>query len=153
VVKQRSPKPFKIIRRIVQGSEQTIHDLLQRSHGGKVINTAFIERLNATFRQRISSLTRRSRQAARQQTTLHASMYLVGTVYNFCVAHHSLRLPIWLSERRKHWVQRTPAMATGLTDHIWAIEEVMTFKIAPSPYVPPKPRGRPPKKRNLEAIS
>lgn len=151
VVKQRTPT-FTISRRIVQGCEQTIQDLLQRSRGGTVINTAYIERLNATFRQRISSLTRRSRQAAQQQITLHASMYLVGTVYNFCVPHHSLRLPIWLSERRKHWVQRTPAMATGLTDHIWTIEELVTFKVPPIPYVPPKRRGRPPKKQDFEAI-
>lgn len=152
VVKQRTPT-FKIDRRIVQGCEQTIQKLLQSSRGGTLINTAYIERLNATFRQRISSLTRRSRQAALQQITLHPSMYLVGTVYNFCVPHHSLRLPIWLSERRKHWVQRTPAMATGLTDHVWTIQELVTFKVPPTPYVPPKRRGRPPKKRILEAIS
>lgn len=153
VVKQRQAKPFQIIRRIVQGSERTVQTLLQRSNGGQVINTAYIERLNATFRQRISSLTRRSRQAASQQATLHASMYLVGTVYNFCVTHHSLRLSIWLSSKRKHWVQRTPALATGLTDHIWTVEELMTFKVTPSPYVPPKRRGRPPKQRNLEAAA
>jgi transposase-like protein len=153
VVKPRTPKPFKIVRRIVQGSEQVIHDLLRRSQGGSVINTAFIERLNATFRQRISSLARRSRQAARQSITLHASMYLVGTVYNFCVPHHSLRLPIWLSTKRKRWVQRTPAMATGLTDHLWTIEELMTFKVPPSPYMPPKRRGRPPKPILQEAAA
>jgi len=153
VVKQRHPKPFQTIRRIVQGNEQTIEKLMRRSRGGAVINTAYIERLNATFRQRISSLTRRSRQAASQQQTLHASMYLVGTIYNFCVPHHSLRLTIWLSERRKRWVQRTPAMATGLTDHIWTVEELMTFKVAPLPYVPPKRRGRPLKKQILEAIT
>lgn len=153
VVKQRAPKPFTIIRRIVQGCEETIHRLLQRSGGGTVINTAYIERLNATFRQRISSLTRRTRHAARQQQTLHASMYLVGTVYNFCVPHHSLRLPVWLTSTRKQWVHRTPAIATGLTDHIWTIEELMTFKVAPVPYVPPKRRGRPPKKHILEVTS
>lgn len=153
VVKQRSPKPFTIMRRIVQGTEQGIQALLERSQGGTVINTAYIERLNATFRQRISSLTRRSRQAAHQQTTLHASMYLVGTIYNFCLPHHSLRLPLWLSTKRQHWVQRTPAMATGLTDHIWTVEELMTFKVAPPPYVPPIRRGRPPKKSFLEVTS
>lgn len=76
VVKQRTPT-FHISRRIVQGSEKIIQDLRQRSRGGAVINTAYIERLNATFRQRTSSLARRSRQAASQQLTLHASMYLV----------------------------------------------------------------------------
>jgi transposase-like protein len=151
VVKQRIPN-FEILRRVVQGSEQTVEYLLQRSRGGTGINTAYIERLNATFRQRISSLTRRSRQAASQQQTLYASMYLVGALYNFCVPHHSLRLPIWLSERRKHWVQRTPAMATGLTHHVWTVEELMTFKVIPSPYVPPKRRGRPPKKQILGAV-
>jgi hypothetical protein len=159
VVKQRTPgapgtpASLSITRRIVQGSESVVQRLLHRSRGGATINTAYIERLNATFRQRISSLARRSRQAARQPQTLHASMYLMGTIYNFCVPHHSLRLPLWLSERRKHWVQRTPAMATGLTDHIWTVEEVMTFKVAPSPYVPPKRRGRPPKKHILEAVA
>lgn len=152
VLKQRSPH-FEVLRRVVQGCEKTVASLLQRSQGGTGINTAYIERLNATFRQRISSLTRRSRQAASQQQTLHASMYLVGTLYNFCVPHHSLRLPIWLSERRKHWVQRTPAMATGLTDHIWTVEELMTFKVVPAPYVPPKRRGRPPKKRTGQVKS
>jgi len=149
VVKQRSSKPFTITRRIVQGCEQQIQILLHRSNGGKVINTAYIERLNATFRQRISSLARRSRQTARQQQTLHASMYLVGTVYNFCLPHHSLRIPIWISHKRKRWLQHTPATATGLTDHIWTIHELMTFKVAPPPYVPPKRRGRPPKKEAI----
>lgn len=153
VVKQRTPKPFTIIRRIVQGNDAAVHTLLQRSNGGQVINTAYIERLNATFRQRISSLVRRSRQAASHQATLHASMYLVGTVYNFCVPHHSLRLPIWLSSKRKRWVQRTPALAAGLTDHIWTVSELMTFKVAPPPYVPPKRRGRPPKAHHLKAVS
>lgn len=153
VVKQRTPQRFTIIRRIVQGHDATVHELLQRSHGGQVINTAYIERLNATFRQRISSLVRRSRQPASQQATLHASMYLVGTVYNFCIPHHSLRRPIWLSSTRKRWVQRTPALATGLTDHIWTVEELMTFKVVPPTDVPPKRRGRPPKPPNLEAAA
>jgi len=66
VIKQHSPKPFAITRRIVQGRASDVQDLLRLSQGGSVINTAFIERLNAIFQQRISCLSRRLRQAARQ---------------------------------------------------------------------------------------
>ena len=149
VVKRRLPSGFSVERRIVQGCEQIVQGLLNQSQGGGVINTAYIERLNATFRQRMSMLTRRTRHLARQQATLHSGMYLIGTVYNFCVNHHSLRTRIWLSNIRYRWVHRTPAMATGLTDHQWTITELMSFKVPPAPYVPPKRRGRPPKKEAI----
>jgi hypothetical protein len=58
--------------------------LLQGSRGGAVLNTAFIERLNATFRQRLASLTRRSRHAAHRIFALETGMYLIGCSYNFC---------------------------------------------------------------------
>jgi hypothetical protein len=37
----------------------------------------------------------------------------------------------------------TPAMAAGLTEHIWRVREVLTYKVAPTPWVAPKRRGRP----------
>ncbi len=49
VVKQRTTRPFQVIRRIVQGNEQTIQDLLQRSHGGTVINTALLDHVILWF--------------------------------------------------------------------------------------------------------
>jgi transposase-like protein len=150
VIKQRRGGVLNIQRRIVQGTQAAVERLLAASDGGSVINTAFIERLNATFRQRISSLSRRSRQAARQALTLQASMYLTGTIYNFCTPHHSLRVPIWITPRRRRWIERTPAIAAGLTDHIWTVEELMTYKVPLPPYVAPKRRGRPPKQPNLE---
>jgi hypothetical protein len=153
VVKRYTSEGLSIERRIVQGCQDKIQQLLERSRGGTVINTAYIERLNATFRQRIACLTRRSRQLARQQHTLQASMYLVGTVYNFCCPQHSLRQPLWLTTIRKRWVQRTPAMATQLTDHLWTVHELMTYKVPPTPYIPPKKRGRPPKKTFLGDVS
>ena len=73
-------------------------------------------------------------------------MYLVGCVYNFCTYHQSLRLPLYVVSRqgqRRRWVPRTPAMATGLTDHQWSVEELLLFKIPPPAYVAPKRRGRP----------
>ena len=92
VVKQRSEKHLQIERRIVQGTVALVEQLLRRTQGGGVINTAFIERLNATFRQRLAPLARRSRALAQQDTTLSAGMWVLGCVYNFCDFHQSLRL-------------------------------------------------------------
>lgn len=146
VVKRRTASGLSLERRIVQGDALAVAACLKTSQGGGQINTAFIERLNATFRQYLACLGRRSRSLARQTRTLQAGMFLVGCVYNFCHPHTSLRLPLWISERRCHWVQRTPAMAAGLTDHRWSVLELLTFKIPPPPFVPPKRRGRPPKR-------
>jgi len=54
VVKQRKAKVLTVERRIVQGCEKMILRLLRLSQNGGVINTAYIERLNATFRQRLA---------------------------------------------------------------------------------------------------
>jgi transposase-like protein len=153
VVKRRTAKGLTLERRIVQGDELTVATCLNTSQGGGQINTAFIERLNATFRQCLACLGRRSRSLARQTRTLQAGMFLVGCVYNFCNVHASLRLPLWITQRRCHWVQRTPAMAAGLTDHPWSVLELLSFKVPPPPFVPPKRRGRPPKRIFQEAAA
>ena len=77
-------------RRIVDGTPARVETLRRRAQGDGVINTAYIERLNATFRERLAALTRRGRALARRPLTLHHGMYLIGTVYNFCTPHASL---------------------------------------------------------------
>lgn len=145
VVKRRTAAGLDIMRRIVQGSESLVAWLLNRSQGGGVINTAYIERLNASFRQRSACLARRTRHLVREIDTLTAGMYIVGCFYNFCDQHQSLRKPLWITERRKHWVQRTPAMAAGITDHCWTPTEIFAFKVPPPPWTPPPKPGRPSK--------
>jgi hypothetical protein len=145
VIKRRVNDSLTIERRIAQGGAQLVERLIAATQRGGGINTAFIERLNATFRQRLACLVRHGRALARQVDSLEAGLYLVGCVYNFCTHHHSLRLPLWITERRLHWVQRTPAVAAGLTDHRWSVEELLMFKLPIAPFVPPKRRGRPPK--------
>jgi transposase-like protein len=150
VVKHRAAKSFTIHRRIVQGGAALVERLIRASQGAGTINTAYIERLNATFRQRLGCLARRSRHLARQASTLSHGMYLVGSVYNFCTTHDSLRVKLHLHDgwhTSHRWVQRTPAMAAGLTDHCWSIAELLTFKIPPPPFAPPNRRRRPPKPR------
>ncbi|MCA9947060.1 MAG: hypothetical protein H6656_20040 [Ardenticatenaceae bacterium] len=146
VIKQRTAEGLHIQRNIVQGCPQLIERLRFMTQGGVgVINTAYIERLNATFRQRLACLARRSRQLAQKQTTLEAGMFLVGCCYNFCETHHSLRLRLWVGEHGFRWVQRTPAIAAGLTDHVWTVDELLMYPLPPPRWLPPKKRGRPSK--------
>ena len=135
VVKQRKADGLAITRRIFQGGQEMVARLLLQTQQGGVINTAYIERLNATFRQRLAHLARRTRCPARESATLSAGMYIVGCFYNFCSPHKSLRVKIWISER-------TPAIAAGITDHIWTPTELLWFRLPPEPWSPPKQRGR-----------
>ena len=126
--------------RLVQGTTEQREAL---SLPQQKLHSSYIERLNATFRARLHGLVRRGRAVFHQQKTLAAGMYLVGTAYNFCSFHDSLRRE--QPEGRRKWVERTPAMAAGITDHCWSSQELLTYKIALPPYVPPKRRGRKPK--------
>jgi transposase-like protein len=120
-------------RRLVDGTPARVETLRRRSQGDGVINTAYIERLNATFRERLAPLARRCRALARHTLTLHEGMFLVGTVYNFCTPHESL-----------HQAQQTtPAMAAGITDHRWTLHELLSLHVPPPRWTPPKQCGRP----------
>ena len=121
-------------RRMVDGTPARVETLRRRSQGEGVINTAYIERLNATFRERLASLTRRGRALARRTLTLQHGMYLIGTVYNFCTPHASL------TPTRGG---TTPAMAAGITDHCWTVQELLAFHVPPPRWTAPTQRGRP----------
>ena len=142
VVKQRLKGRLTIDRRIVQGTQTMVAQLIQLSQGVGGINTAFIERLNATFRQRLAGLARRTRNLARHPETLQAGMYVVGCLYNFCTYHDSLAVPFLLAHGGQRWLRRTPAIAAGLTDHYWSVEELFNFRVPPARWQPPKQRGR-----------
>lgn len=129
---------------MAHGLLESAQQLLQISRGGNVLNTAFIERLNATFRERLATLTRRTRHAAQRVRALETGMYLIGCVYNWCVVHDEL------SSSRHLGVPTTPAIAAGLTDRIWRVRDLLTFKVAPAPCHEPKRRGRPPQKQAVD---
>src|SRR5207237_619987 len=112
------------------GEESALRACLHDSGGGQEINTSFIERFNATMRERLAALTRSWRNASQRLEAVQWGMYLIGCTYNLCWVHQQLG--------------RTPAMAAGLTDHIWRVKEVLCYKVAPAPFEPSKrPRGRP----------
>ncbi len=134
-----------VVHRVVCGSVAAIDAQLATTHGGTVINTASIERLNATFRAHLTPLTRRGRALARTQAVLTAGMYLVGCAYNLCWYHDSLRLAAPPGAPTK-WDERTPAMAAGLTDHRWTMAELLRYHVPLPTWVAPKRHGRPPKR-------
>jgi hypothetical protein len=127
---------------IVQDANPLIDQLQQTTQGGGMINTAYIERLNAIFRQRLACLFWRTRHLARQIQTLQESMYVLGCVYNFCDFHKSLRLRLSVGRYGFHWVQSTPALAAGLADHRWIFLELFTQKTPPRPWIKKQGRGR-----------
>src|SRR5947209_18373691 len=130
IKKQRQHRTVEVKRRLLRGEESALQACLRDSAGGKDINTSFIERFNATMRERLAALTRRCRHASQRLEAVQWGMYLIGCTYNLCWVHQQLG--------------RTPAMAAGLTDHIWRVKEVLCYKVAPAPFEPSKrPRGRP----------
>jgi hypothetical protein len=127
VVKQREAgRVVGVTRRLAHGTARRAARLL----GGGTIQTAYIERLNGTFRARLTALARRTRASGRRGARLEAGMWLVGTLYNFCTPHGSLR------------GGETPAMAAGITDHCWRVDELLHYRVPPAAWRPPPKRGR-----------
>jgi transposase-like protein/IS1 family transposase len=152
VIKRTAKKRVvEITRKMVQGTLEQAQVLLAASQGGTVLNTAFIERLNGTIRQRLASLTRKCRHAARRLAALESGMWLLGCTYNLCWPHHQLSRQATSAHEGHGEVLLTPAMASGLTDHIWSIQELLSYRVAPLPWVEPTRRGRPKKLAAPEA--
>ena len=123
-----------VSRRGVQGSSQMVDRMVRQTPGCLMLNTAYIERVNGTFRARLAPLARRTHHLAHRKEVLHAGMYLVGTLYNFCTYHASLTVATGQ--------QQTPAMAAGITDHRWSVQELLWQRVPPPRWSPPKQRGR-----------
>jgi hypothetical protein len=104
------------LQRLVHGIVEVFLTKLWSTPGCQVLNTAYIEGLNGTFRSRLAVLGRRTRCAARRAATFAHGMYLVGTVYNYCSMHSPLT--------REDGRCQTPAMARGITDHVWTVGEL-----------------------------
>ena len=129
VVKTRLKRRVKeVATRVVHGNEAIVQWMVVFTQADGQINTAYIERLNATFRSMLAPLVRRSRAIMHQGQRLELAMYLVGCVYNLCWVHQSLKL--------------TPAMAAGLTDHPWSMDELLWYKVPPKAMPVAKRRRR-----------
>lgn len=123
VVKQReNGRVVGATLRVVFGSKEEVLELLGKS-------TAYVERTHLTMRLFNGRLTRKTLAFSKLLTMYRASATWEDLVYNLARPLKTLRLEINTSGRR--WLPRSPAMAAGLTDHIWTVKELLWTVVPP----------------------
>jgi IS1 family transposase len=133
--KRRRRKIVAVTTRVVFGTQPAVAAALAAA--GHQINTAFVERLNRTLRAHVPGLARRAEDLPQTQVGLLQRLYLGQGYYNFCLPHLSLReallhpIPTKGQGSPKLWRPRTPAMAAGLTDHVWTMREWLLVRTPP----------------------
>ena len=127
VVKKRERgRVVSVTKRIVFGDDSII--------ASKDITTSLVERLNLTLRRENSTLQRKTLSFAKDDSELKAHLALQVAYYHFVRPHLSLRERLIESVENKvfrKWQKRTPAMAAKITDHVWSLRELLTFR----PYI------------------
>jgi IS1 family transposase len=125
--------------RVVFGTMERVQQVL--SACGRKLNTAFIARLNLDIRQRVAAVGRRVNTLCQGEDGIRQQLTMYHAYDNFCLPHSSLRQPLWVPEptngrgSAKLWRPCTPAMAAGLTDHVWSLKEVLLYRVPPWPQV------------------
>lgn len=79
------------------------------------MNTAYVERLNATLWPWMLALVRRTRTPSGDREQLEAALFWSDCVYNSCHVHATL--------------DGTPAIADDLADHVWSIDELLRYRM------------------------
>ena len=119
------------------GTLEAVHQVLATC--GWQINTAFIERVNLSMRQHVAAVGRRVNTLCKGEDGLRQQLALYHVYHNFCLPHAGVRQALPLPESTngtgsaKQWRPCTPAMAAGLTDHVWTLREVLLFRVPPWP--------------------
>jgi hypothetical protein len=126
-----------VTHRVVFGMLGAVHQVL--SPLGWQINTSFVERLNLNIRQHVAAVGRRVSTLCKGEDGLRQQLALSHVYDNFCLPHASLRQALPVPEATnargsaKVWQPCTPAMAAGLTDHMWTLKEVLLYRVPPWP--------------------
>ena len=107
--------------KVVFGDEETV--LAELAH-----HTAYVERTHLTMRQFDSRITRNGLGFSKDLDMYTYAAALEDVVYNLARPLKSLRVRI-NDDSPRRWEPRTPAMAAGLTDHVWTIKEMLKIRI------------------------
>ena len=131
LVKQKHQgKLLTLSTRVVVGTERL-------AHLGLRISTALVERVNLTLRQSLAPLVRKTSGFCKDRERLQQRVVFFQAFYNMARPHMSLQQPLAQQEQTRHgairprWRQQTPAMAAGMTDHVWTFRELLTVKFEP----------------------
>jgi transposase-like protein/IS1 family transposase len=89
-----------------------ISNVIHGNPDPKRICTSIVERQNLTIRMQMRRFTRLTNAFSKKWENLKAALALFFAFYNFCRPHSSIK-------------KQTPAMASGLTDHVWSIQELL----------------------------
>jgi len=133
----RRRRLVRVSHRVVFGTLEAVQQVLAVC--GWQMNTAFVERLNLSLRQRVAAMGRRSSTPCKSKDGLRQQLALFQVYHNFVLPHASLRQsqaePIPTNGRgsAKVWQPCTPVMASGLTDHVWTLREVLLYRVPPWP--------------------
>ena len=125
---RRKGRVVKVTIRRVFGTAHRLAQALARSAVSTHVNTSFVERFNATVRQHNSRKARKVYTFSKAFEQHHAMSWFATTYYNFCRSHLGLRV-----QEGGCWRVRTPAMAAGLSDHLWSLQEFMRYPLAHIP--------------------
>jgi len=124
--------------KVVFGEPEAITARLAASPASYTINTSFVERDNLTQRQSNRRLTRRTNGFSKDISWFEKQVWLSTAYYHFCLPHHSLRQPLDTLEPTRgtgtprRWKPVTPAMAAGITDHVWSTSELLSYRVPAS---------------------
>jgi IS1 family transposase len=124
---RRKGRVVSISTKVIFGKDEEIKTLLEDSPVSKSVNTSFIERNNLTLRQHSRRLGRKTNGFSKDISKLEAQLYLALGYYHFVKEHFGLRQKS--KDNSKKWVQRTPAMAAGITNHIWTTRELLIYRV------------------------
>ncbi len=131
--KRKDGRIISIITKVVFGTAEAVQTRLKAL--GMKINTSFVERMNLTLRHKVSRLRRKGLTFSKKREYLEKHLHLSVAYYHFVLPHRSLRrklpepVPTKGNGSSKIWEYRTPAMSAGLTDRIWTIKELLTFRV------------------------
>jgi hypothetical protein len=112
-----------IVTRVAFGTMAAVQAVLARSKVSRHVNTSILERQNATGRHHDARKLRRTYTFSKGRRVHQARTYFTMSSYNFCWPVRTLRG----RDDQGHWRRRAPAMAAGLSDHVWTMREWITM--------------------------